>query len=359
MGRRGWLHRSGRAEHGTRAWLLILLVAAPAACTDKTDADYRSDVDVAVHASIGQRIADLLQATRDLQAASPSRAWRANSSDAPAITAMRNAWKRTRLAYEQVEGALKAVFPSLDAAMDARYEEALAHLAGAGDKNLFDGRGVTGMHAIERILFAPVTRREVIAYERTLDGYQPASYPATDDEAIAFKTGLVQRLIDDSDSLRKQWQMSAVDLTAAYRGQVGMMIEQQDKVNMAVTGEEESRYANITLADLRNNLDGTQQIYDLFGEWIHSKAAGAPSDSKIRTRFGELATVYATTASDALPAVPSGWSADQPTPENLATPFGVMWLTVHESVDPDNEGSVVFELNQIAALLGLPGPADP
>jgi len=345
-----------RADRSARAWLLILVVASSSACTDKTDADYRSDVDASVHASISQSIADLVQAACDLQAASPSRAWRAGSADAPAITEMRNAWKRTRLAYEQIEGAIKAVFPALDATMDARYEDSLADLGEAGDKNLFNGRGVTGMHAIERVLFAPVTRHEVIAYESTLRGYQPAGYPATDDEAIAFKTGLVQRLIDDGDSLRKQWQSAAIDLNAAYRGQVGMMSEQQDKVNRAVAGKEESRYANITLADLRNNLDGAQKIYDLFRDWIRSKAAGAPSDSKIQARFGELATVYDTTASDALPAVPPGWSADQPTPENLATPFGVMWLTVHESVDPDNESSVVFELNQIAALLGLPAP---
>jgi iron uptake system component EfeO len=345
MGRRGWKHA-----------LFVLAVMSPA-CTEKTDADYRADVDVAVHGSIGDSIAELVQATRDLQAASPARVWRPATTDAAAITAMRAAWKRTRFAYEQIEGAIKAVFPTLDAAMDARYEESLAALGGGGDRNPFDGRGVTGMHAIERILFAPVTRPEVITYECNLPGYKPAAYPSTDDEAIAFKTGLVQRLIDDGDSLGKQWRKAEIDLDAAYRGQVGMMIEQQDKVNLAVTGEEESRYANITLADLRNNLDGTQNIYDLFRDWIHSKAAGGSSDSKIQARFDELATIYL--AGDALPDVPPGWAADHPTPENLATPFGMMWQTIHESVDPGNESSVVFELNQIASLLGLPGPPRP
>jgi len=328
------------------------------ACTEKTDADYRDDVDVAVHASIGDSIAQLVQATRDLQAASPARAWRPGTTDAAAITAMRDAWKRTRFAYEQIEGAIKAVFPALDATIDSRYEESLAALGGSVDRNPFDGRGVTGMHAIERILFAPETRREVIAYECSLPGYTPAAYPATDDEAIAFKTGLVQRLIDDGDSLGKQWRKAEIDLNAAYRGQVGMMIDQQDKVNLAVTGEEESRYANITLADLRNNFDGTQNIYGLFRDWIHSKAAGGPSDLKIQAGFGELATIYVM-AGDALPEVPAEWDADDPTPENLATPFGMMWRTIHESVDPSNESSVVFELNQIASLLGLPGPSQP
>jgi iron uptake system component EfeO len=247
--------------------------------------------------------------------------------------------------------------------MDARYEDSLAELGDRGDHNLFDGRGVTGMHAIERILFAPLTRTEVIRYERTLDGYIAASYPVTNEEAIDFKTGLVQRLIDDAESLTKRWNQAQIDLSAAYSGQVGLMIEQADKVDLAVTGEDESRYANLTLADLRNNLDGTQQVYDLFRAWIQSKADGGSSDSKIQARFDALAKVYASVASgtsgmtgtsDALPEVPAGWSADHPTPEDLMTPFGVVWQTVHDSVDPASEGSVVFEMNQIAALLGLP-----
>jgi iron uptake system component EfeO len=337
MGRRGWQH--------------ALFVLAASACTETTDAEYRADVDVAVHGSIGDSIAELVQATRDLQAASPAHTWRPETTDAAAITAMRDDWKRTRFAYEQIEGAIKAVFPALDTTMDARYEESLAALGDGGDRNPFDGRGVIGMHAIERILFAPVTRPEVITYECSLPGYKPAAYPSTDDEAIAFKTGLVQRLIDDGDSLAKQWRKAEIDLNAAYRGQVSMMLEQQDKVNLAAIGEEESRYANITLADLRNNLDGTQNIYGLFRGWILSKAAGGSSDSKIQARFDELATIYL--AGDALPDIPPEWAVDHPTPENLATPFGMMWQTIHESVDPDSESSVVSELNQIASLLDL------
>jgi iron uptake system component EfeO len=343
-----------------RAWLCAVLAAAPAACApERTDAEYRVDVDAAVHDAVSTGIAAVLQAARDLQAASPNRSWRPRLEDAPAISEMRDAWKRTRLAYEQLEGAIKAVFPALDGAMDARYEESLAGLDSDGDRNLFDGRGVTGMHAIERILFAPETRPEVITYEQTLDGYVAAAYPATNEEAVDFKTGLVQRLIDDAESLAKQWRAGAIDLSAAYRGQVGLLIEQQDKINLAVTGEDESRYANITLADLRNNLDGTQQVYDLFREWIRSKASGAPSDSKIQAWFDALSAAYAaasSASSEALPAVPDGWCPAEPTPENLATPFGMVWQAVHDSVDPDSESSMVFEMNQIAALLGLPEP---
>jgi iron uptake system component EfeO len=74
----------------------------------------------------------------------------------------------------------------------------------------------------------------------------------------------------------------------------------------------------------------------------------------IETRFGELAMLYNSVPGTALPVVPSDWSSDQPTPTNLATPFGMMWQTVHQDVDPTMSGSVVFEMNQVATMLGFP-----
>lgn len=348
MGRRGRCVRYASLEAA-----VIAAVLGGAACTSMTDADYRTDVDAAIHASIIADLTDLLAAARDLQAAAPSRAWDPNGD---AIGEMRSAWTRTRISYEHIEGAILATYPDIDASLDARYEESLAALGGKGDPYLFDDRGVTGMHAIERILYAHDIRTSVIQFESGLAGYQPPAYPESDTDAIAFKTQLVQRLIDDADDLRKHWQTDAIDVGAAYQGLVDLMVEQQEKVNLATTGAEESRYANITLLDLRNNLEGTQKIYDQFRDWIRSKSDGESSDSTIRTRFDTLATVYASPATDSLPAVPPGWSSDAPTPDNLATPFGHMWQQIHESVDPNLKGSVVFTMNQIASLLGFTPP---
>jgi iron uptake system component EfeO len=333
--------------------LLAVLITSLAACTDKTDADYRADVVASIHDSIATDLDDLVQAAYNLQAASPSLAWN-ESMDAMAIANMREAWKRTRIAYEHIEGAIVSLFPGVDAALDSRYDDSLAKLGATGDQDLFDARGVTGMHGIERILFAPTIRPEVIKFESSLPGYRPAAYPATDDEAIEFKTVLVQLLIDRASALRKQWNPAAVDVGTAYRGLVGLMNEAKEKVDLATSGSEESRYANITLFDLRNNLDGTQKVYNLFRDWIRSKSAGAEYDSALQERFGELATLYATVTSDSLPAAPVDWSRDAPTPDNLATPFGALWQRVHESVDPNSDRSVVFQMNHIATLLGLP-----
>ncbi|HEX2687294.1 MAG TPA: EfeM/EfeO family lipoprotein [Kofleriaceae bacterium] len=333
--------------------LPILLLASLTACSDRSDADYRAEVALSMHDAIAIDLADLVQAARDLQSAAPTHAWNA-TADLGAITQMREAWKRARIAYEHVEGATAPIFADLDVTLDARYDDYLALLGPAGDQALFDGNGVTGMHGIERILFAPAIRPEVIAFERTLPGYKAAAYPATEAEAMAFKTELVQKLYDDTRALHDQWQPAAIDIGAAYQGLVGLMNEQKEKVNLAATGEEESRYANLTLFDLRNNLDGTRKVYETFRPWITTKPAGADADARIEDRFTALTALYGSMPGDSLPVVPDDWSSDQPTPGNLATPFGALWKTVREDVDPNSDGSVVFEMNQIAVLLGFP-----
>src|ERR1041385_6407465 len=148
--------------------IAFVLTAALCACgTDKTDADYNAEVVASMHDSIGADLANLVQAARDLQTAAPTHAWNA-TGDAAAITAMRDAWKRTRIAYEHVEGATAPIFGNLDVTMDARYDDYLNATGPTGDHNLFDATGVTGMHGIERILYAPTIRPEVIAFESML-----------------------------------------------------------------------------------------------------------------------------------------------------------------------------------------------
>lgn len=329
-----------------------LLALALAACSDaKTDADYRADVTAAMHDQIGGELVDLIDAATALEAAAPTHAWNA-TADATAIAAMTDAWRRARVAYEHVEGATAPIFPDLDFTLDARYDNFLAGLP-HGDADLFDGDGVTGMHAIERVLYAPTIRDEVTDFEQTLPGYVPAAWPATDAEAMAFKTGLAARLVTDAQTLHDQWSPSAIDIGATYVGLVGLMNEQKEKVNLAATGEEESRYANVTLFDLRNNLAGTRAVYGLFRPWIATKARGADADAAVVAQLDALDALYTTTAGDGIPAVPDDWSSDAPTAANLATPFGMLWQRVHAAVDPTASGSIVFEMNAIADLLGF------
>jgi iron uptake system component EfeO len=273
---------------------------------------------------------------------------------------MRSAWRDCRVAYEHVEGALAPIFPDLDTSLDARYDDFLATLNGAGDPDAFDDQGVTGMHAIERILYADQISARVVAFEATLPGYAPASFPTTAEQAAEFKTKLVQRLIDDATKLQSEWQPAAIDVGVAFQGLVSLMNEQREKVNKAATGEEESRYAQMTLFDLRNNLDGTAKIYLLFQPWLTATTGAAPSsdgptcDRAIRAGFDGLHALYASYGGDAVPAPPATWSSLTPSPADLAGPFGTLWSAVQKAVDPATTGSVVDEMNDAARVLGFP-----
>src|SRR3982750_3007550 len=139
----------------------VLALVSFAACgdSDKTDADFQADLVVSMHDSIAVDLDNLVTAAQQLQAAAPTHAWSA-TADAIAINDMREAWKHTRIAYEHVEGATAPIFGNLDVTLDARYDDYLSKLGGTGDTNLFDDKGVTGMHGIERILYAPNIRTE-------------------------------------------------------------------------------------------------------------------------------------------------------------------------------------------------------
>jgi iron uptake system component EfeO len=333
----------------TKYALALVLIAA---CSSSPP-DYQTDVVNEMHDSIDSDLANLVTGAKALQAAAPTHAWDA-TADAAAISAMQTAWLQTRTAYEHVEGATAPIFPEFDQSMDNRYDDFLTELGSAGDSYLFDDVGVTGMHAIERILYANVIPQKVIDFESTLPGYVAASFPTTDAEAMDFQSKLCQKLIDDAQSLHDQWTPTVIDVGAAYQGLVGLMNEQAEKVNLAATGEEESRYAQTTLFDLRNNLDGTTKIYDYFQPWIASHSGGDAVDSMIQSGFGTLSTLYMADPGNALPAVPSDWSSDDPSQADLQSQFGMLWESVHQAVDPTTSGSVVFEMNMAATMLGFP-----
>jgi iron uptake system component EfeO len=311
-----------------------------------------------------------------LQTAAPTpagRGWDA-TMDATAIAAMKTAWTGCRTAYEHIEGATAPIFPDIDATIDSRYDDFLAALPN-GDSYLFDDMGVTGMHAVERILYADVTPARVVSYESTLTGYVAAAFPGTAQEASDFKTLLVQKQIADAKTLHDGWEAAqSYDLGAAFQGLVSLMNEQQEKVDKASTNQEESRYSQTTMADIRNNLAGTERVYLLFQPWIQSKAAatldggatgdagadaGAPQagnaiDATIEAGFAKLQALYDSVTGDAIPQPPTTWSSENPTPTDQATPFGMLYEGVHQAVDPNQPGSVVAEMNAAAVLLGFP-----
>lgn len=336
---------------------LTLLVAgcSDAAPPESVDAEFQKQIADGMQASIAGEIADWRAAAVKLCEAAPAptgRGWDPKL-DAAAITAMKAAWKTARVHYEHIEGAVAPLFPQHDAATDARYDDFLSELGAEGDANLFDDQGVTGMHAIERILYSDAIPAEVVAFESKLSGYVAAAYPATEAEATAFKTKLCPRLVADMTELQDQWRPAKLDIGAAFQGLIALMNEQHEKVNKASTGQEESRYSRMTLADIHANLDGTEKIYALFQPWILAKKGDA-ADKGITAGFKTLHVAYDANPGDTIPSPPATWSAT-PTAEDLATPFGKLFTAVSVAVDPALEGSVVFEMNKAAGVMGLPG----
>jgi iron uptake system component EfeO len=320
-----------------------------------TPDSYEKQVTDGMRATIAADLAKEKQAAIELMNAAPTpkgRGWDAKE-DAQAISTMKAAWQRARTAYERVEGAVAPLFPDIDMATDARYDGFLTALGGQGDPNLFDDSGVTGLHAIERIVYSDQIPASVVAFEETLPGYAPAAFPATEAEAAEFKAKLCQKLVDDIAEVEAAWGSAELDLDGAFGGLIALMNEQREKVKLAATGEEESRYSQRTLADLRDNLEGTRTAYALFAPWIRSKG-GEDADMAVTSGFEALAKAYDAEPGDAIPAPPPTWSSIDPSEEDLATPFGELFSVVTTAVDPNREGSIVDEMNDAARLLGYP-----
>ncbi|MCB9663960.1 MAG: EfeM/EfeO family lipoprotein [Alphaproteobacteria bacterium] len=325
---------------------LSLLLLAACGASPETDAI------LAAKAVVGGGVDDLVDAAEALQAAAPTPdddGWSA-SADAAALDAMRAAWKDARTAYERVEGAIAELFPDLDASTDERYD---GFLAEGADPDLFDGEGVTGVHAIERILWADAIPAEVEAFESTLTGYVAAAFPADATQAGSFRDGLVQRLVDDTHAMRDAFEPLALDAAAAYGGVVGSMAEQTEKIALGATGEAESRYARHTLADMRANLAGGLDIYEAFSPWILSTPDGDALDGAVRDGFARVAAAYDALPGDALPEVPATWSPDDPTEADLATPYGTLWTLLLTESDPGAEGSLVAAMVAAGAAIGV------
>jgi iron uptake system component EfeO len=326
----------------------------------KTDSQYEKDVVTGMHQAMLSDVDALHEAAIELQEAAPSpkgRGWDADE-DADAISAMKEAWLEARGAYERTEGALAPLFPDLDGKIDARYDDFLTDIGGEGDQDLFDGEGVTGMHAIERILFAKTIPDTVIKVEASLPGYKEAAWPATEEEATAFKTKLAVALVDDTEELRDSWQPQQIDLPGAYSGLIALMDEQREKVSKAASEEEESRYAQRTMADIRDNLAGTRKAYDLFKPWLETKPGGPAIIDDVEKAFDRLSDAYDAVKGDKFPARPATWSSENPSDADLETPFGKLFGAVQDAVDPKKEGSVVDGMTKTAEELGIPIEAE-
>jgi iron uptake system component EfeO len=336
--------------------LAALLLALPACHSDNdlvlADAARDLDAEVATKALLVARAGDLHQAVTDLCAAAPAPApsgWGA-ATDAAALTSMRDAWRRARVAHQHLEGVIDSVFSDLDPALDARYEAAIA--AGA-DRNPFNAEGFVGLHAVERILWADRIPEGVVAAEAALDGYVAAAFPATSEEATDFRDGLCARLVADTATLAARLAATDLETPALYEAAVVLIEGQAEKLQEAAEGRDESRYAGNTLAEMRVDVAAAKATHAVFRAWLLTKTDGAHVDDEIAAAFAQLDQAYAAVAGDALPAVPAGWSPLDPSEAAAKSPFGVLFQAAGAAADDTVDGSLAHSMDEAAGLLGI------
>jgi iron uptake system component EfeO len=338
----------------TPAYYLFSVAAvgcALAACSNDDSGDIKDDAILDTKAYLTGEVEKLVTASEAIQKAAPAPdddGWNPKD-DAQAVEKMRSAWSDARDSYEHVEGAIAILFSGLDVSTDERYD---AFIEDEADDDLFDGEGVTGMHAIERILWAGDHPSTVIKFESALPGYKEAAFPATKEEATEFKTKLAQQLVDDTKDMLGQFQGRTLDASTAFWGVIGSMNEQLEKVTLATTAEDESRYAQRTLDDMRANLEGGEKIYDVFRAWVKSDAGDAV-DTKIQAGFNTIAKAYADIDGVAIPAPPEDFDADEPSEADLKTPYGKLYKLLTDETNIKNKTSLISVMRNAADDMNL------
>lgn len=339
------------------AMLLAVALCGFAACDNADDepaeaGDFETQATLSVKAVVDAQLAKLVKASEDLQKAAPEPdddGWN-EKDDAEAHKKMVAAWKQARTAYENVEGPIAVLFDGLDVSTDARYDAFIEE--NGPDENLFDDENVIGMHAIERILWSGSTPNYVVKFEKALDGYKEAAFPKTKEEADDFKNKLCKRLVDDTKMMQENYASIALEVGTAFQGIVGSVQEQSEKTNLAATGEDESRYAQNTMADMRANLNGAREVYKAFKPWIEDTKGDVEG---IEAGFKRLEDAYKGVEGDALPKAPDGFNPDEPKDEHVESPYGKLWKLLIDETDLENEESLVKLINDAAIGMGIEG----
>jgi iron uptake system component EfeO len=334
----------------------MLLCASLLACGDDDGSDHEKDATLEVKDYVKGQLEELRSAAQALQKAAPEPdddGWNADD-DKKAVDAMRDAWSDARIAYERVEGSIAVLFPMYDISTDERYDGFIEEEA---DDDLFDGEGVTGVHAIERILWSNAIPERVVSFEKTLKNYSPAAFPSNEEQAEQYKSGLCQRLVDDADSMLEMFGPLGLQSSTAFRGMIGSMEEQSEKTTLAADGRDESRYAQHTLADMRANLEGARAVYGAFRPWVLS-VNGAATTKQIDDGLDEVGDAYEEVDGVALPEVPEGFNPDDPSEADLASPYGKLWSLLNEVTDPNEDDSLVSRMGAAATEMGIPGLED-
>jgi iron uptake system component EfeO len=201
-------------------------------------------------------------------------------------------------------------------------------------------------------LWAGEHPKNVVDFEKAIDGYKEAAFPKNKQEASDFKSKLAKRLVDDVEQMRDEFEPLALNAPTAFWGMIGSMNEQLEKVSLAASAEDESRYAQRTLDDMRANLEGAEAVYGAFRSWVLADS-GDDVDEQIQAGFESIHDAYDANKGPAIPAPPDGFDPDEPSEAHLATPYGKLYeLLVHET-DIKEKDSLISLMSGAANDMGI------
>ncbi|MFT5434795.1 MAG: hypothetical protein ACI9OJ_005509, partial [Myxococcota bacterium] len=303
----------------------------------------RTTLTLALHAEVGERLADFEGALANLEAAVPppdADGW-SDSTEAAAVLTMREHWRQARVAYQKIWPFVAVLHPAEEAELDLLLD---VYLNEPSDE-------FVGMHAIERILWADAIDAAVLATEDLLDGAPKARFPNDAASARYFRDDLVGGARSAAKRMATRHQSEGLGPELALIG-MAKMTEKLLKKLAPPLGLYESRYSRHTAAELLANIDGLESAWRVL-EPLGDTAA----TSAVNAGLGRLRTILA--GVEHLPTVPENWN-----PSIVEPPVGVgdyqgLWTALRAEVDLV-EGSLTWGLMRaLTAAEALPAEPAP
>ncbi len=269
-------------------------------------------------------------------AAPRGHAW-LQESDKAALLAMRAAWKSAHAEALAVGVPLEYIFPAQAQHLDRSWEREALTLMGMPDPNPFDDQGVVGLHAIERVLWGPESSGEVLAFERKDAAYFPALAPATAADADDFANLLVGKVrahaaawLKVSPALGYDQGFVVKSITDEVAGAFRTVI------TAASPGESESRYSRSTALALGQQISAVGDLWTLLRPTL-PKTSKATDIAAVDMAYARLVALRPAPGADELPLAPPTWNPFHATPEDLASPYGKLYVAMEREalgIDP-------------------------
>jgi iron uptake system component EfeO len=267
------------------------------------------------------------------------------TDDEASIAEMRARWLDAHAAYERLPPALvEILLPDAAEVLDSRYED---FAETQRDRDLFDRDVVVGVHAVERILWAGEHPPEVLAFESSLERYWEAALPLSEEAAALFRDELCARLRADAGAMRATFAAGAPEVAVVPHAMRLDLEAQLTTVQLAGTGEEESRYSQSALADLRANLEGVHALYLALAPWL--RTVDEALDARVEAGFARWAAALDAVDGIALPDVPAEWNADAP---EVSSSYGQLHEALRAELESDD--ALAADLDEVARALALP-----